>query len=507
MSANAPVSYDRAGTRLADVAIVGSGISGLAAAHRLRELRPDLEVVILEASSRPGGVLQTERRDGFVIEAAADSFITTMPWAIDLCRRLGLEDRIIETAPEHRRAFVVRRGRLMPIPDGLMIMAPNRIGPLVSTPILSPLGKLRMAWERFVPPGDGGDESLASFARRRFGREAFDRLIQPMVSGMYTGDPECLSVKATMPRFLDMEREHGSLIRAMRRNRATGREGDPRGSGARYSLFVGLRGGMSDLVDALVSSLGAASIECGAIVQHIARDPIGGWRLSLASGGTVLASGLILATPVPRASALLAGIDRTLSDLLDRIPTSRTAIATLGYRRDQIAHPLDGFGFVVPSVEGSPILSGSFSSVKFPGRSPEGHALIRVFLGGVIRSGILEKDDPSLMDLAHRELSRLLAIRGEPVLRQLHRWSGVMPQYQVGHLERVAEIDRRIQSLHGLALAGNALRGVGIPQCIQSGEHAAELLARALPTSRSQGECRHAGAASLHSIGRRSNKE
>ena len=229
------------------VVVVGGGITGLAAAHRLGELDPRLRVLVLESSARPGGVLRTVRTDGFLIEASADSFLTALPYGLNLCRRVGLDDEVIPTDPAHRRAFVVARGRLAPIPDGLMIMAPTRLWPMVTTPIMGPWGKLRMGLEYFVRPGDGRDESLAAFARRRFGKEAYERLIQPLVGGMYTGDPERLSVQATMPRFQEMETHHGSLIRGSLRERAARGKSASRtaGSGARYGLFVGLRRGRS----------------------------------------------------------------------------------------------------------------------------------------------------------------------------------------------------------------------------------------------------------------------
>ncbi|WP_165067212.1 protoporphyrinogen oxidase [Paludisphaera rhizosphaerae] len=516
-----------------DVAIIGGGITGLAAAHRLREIAPDLTVAVLEAGDRPGGVLGTIRRDGYLIEQSADSFITNVPWAIDLCRRLGLEDRLIQTDERHRRSFVVRKGKLEPIPDGLIIMAPSKIGPMARTRILSIPGKLRLAMERVLPKGDGADESLASFARRRFGREAYDRLIQPLVGGMYTGDPERLSVKATMPRFLEMEQNHGSLIKAMS---AAGKKEGPKagGSGARYGLFVGLEGGMSELVAALVASLPEGAVRTGAKVERMEREG-NGWRLRMrtsdvfpprggrqtaqrsdegddqrriaeyasdpqASGPPPLirpfgppspargegrddpndgvrARAVLLATPPRAAGGLLRDVDADVAAMLDGIVSTSSAIVSLGYRREQIAHPLDGFGFVVPFVENRAILSGSFSSVKFAGRAPEGSVLIRVFMGGAKRSDLVDAPDVELVRIASAELASLLGIRGEPELGNVSRWKSAMPQYEVGHLERVAEIERRIEGIDGLELAGNWLAGVGVPMCVRAGEQAAERIA------------------------------
>lgn len=459
------------------VAVIGAGITGLSAALRLRERLPEAELAVFDASSRPGGVVQTTCQEGYLIESSADSFITSLPWAVQLCQRLGLENRLIETDATHRRAFVVRRGRLLPIPDGLMIMAPSRIGPLVTTPILSPWGKLRMVAEAFVPKGEGQDESLASFVRRRFGREAFDRLIQPLVGGMYTGDPERLSVRATMPRFLEMEQQYGSLIRAMRRKPTTRDAAGP-SSGARYSLFVGLAGGLSELVDALVRALPAGAIQLNTQVERLTRDGDGPWRLSFAEGGAPACfDHVVIAASVRQTQRLLNSVDPELSADFENVPSAGSAIASLGYLRDQIQHPLDGFGFVVPQIERRPILSGSFSSVKFPGRAPPGHVLIRVFLGGAARPDLLQRDDAALVETAHEELARLLGIDQKPVFSCLNRWNQAMPQYQVGHLEWVASVRSRLAQWPGLELAGNAYEGVGVPQCIHSGEQAAERIA------------------------------
>lgn len=462
--------------------IVGGGITGLAAANRLREIDPDARVLVLEAAPRPGGVLSTVQADGFLMEESADSFLTALPDGLNLCRRVGLADEVIPTDPAHRRAFVVSRGRLVPIPDGLMIMAPTRLGPMATTPILSPWGKLRMGMEYFLKPGSGGDESLAAFARRRFGKEAYERLIQPLVGGMYTGDPERLSVQATMPRFQEMEAKHGSLIRGSLRERKRREKGASgiAGSGARYGLFVGLRRGTTSLVDSLVKRLPEDSIRCGVTVDRLERTTDGRWLVHADGAGApaVLDAGaVILATPVRAAGRLLAEVDAKLSDWLSRIPSTSCVIVSLGYRREQIAHALDGFGFVVPKVENRQILSGSFSSVKFPGRAPEGAVLLRAFLGGAFHADIVDRDDDELTGIAERELGELLGISGPPIIRRIKRWPLVMPQYELGHVELVREIEQSVAAHRGLELAGNAYHGVGVPQCIQSGEQAAERVA------------------------------
>lgn len=460
------------------VVVVGGGISGLAAAHRLIEIAPGTSVRVLEAGERPGGVLRTVRRDGFLIDESADSFLTAAPGALDLCRRLGIEDQLIPTDPNHRRAFVASRGKLAPIPDGLMIMSPSRLLPLATTPILGPLGKLRMVMEPFVGRGPEGDESLEAFAVRRFGRQAFERLIQPLLGGMYTGDPAKLSLLATMPRFREVERTRGSLIRAALADRRKRRSAGV-GSGARYGLFVGLREGMASLVDALTDKLPPGAVRCGAKVKKLSRTPDGRWRLELAGprGESIEADGVAVATPARAAGRLVAGVDGELAARLERIGSTSCAVVSLAYRREQVAHRLDGFGFVVPRVERMRVLSGSFSSIKFSGRAAEGCVLFRAFLGGVFQPELLGLADEELAATASGELSKLLGIQGEPVFSHLSRWVDVMPQYEVGHLDLVAEIEDRVARVPGLELAGNAYRGVGVPQCVHAGERAAERLA------------------------------
>ena len=457
--------------------MIGGGITGLAAAHRLVELEPALDVMLFEAGSRLGGVLETVKSNGFSLERSADNFITNVPWAVDLCRRIGFEDQLVRTNDTHRQAFVVRKGRLHKIPEGFLIMAPSRIWPVLTTPILSWRAKLRLAWEYFVPRcKSDDDESLASFAIRRLGRETYERLVQPLVGGIYTADPEKLSVKATMPRFLDMEREHGGLIRGAWKQAAARRSQDGSSSGARYSMFMTPRDGLTSLVDALAARLPEDAVRLNSPVEQLNQKVDGGWTL-LIGGDTaccVDVDALILTTPAHRSARLLADIDSDLAAQLDRIPHTPVAIVSLGYQREQIGHPLDGFGFVVPHVENRKILSGSFSSVKYPGRAPDGCELIRVFIGGACQPELAELPDDQLRDIATSELRELLDIEGGPIFDHISRWPPIMPQYCLGHCELVEQIESRTTDLKGLHLAGNAYHGVGMPNCIHSGEQAAE---------------------------------
>jgi len=454
------------------IAVIGGGISGLAAAHRLAELQPAVKVTLFEASHRLGGVLETIRRDGFLIERSADMFTTKDPWAWDLCRRVGLEEQLLNTNAAFRRSFVVHRGKLVPIPEGFTLMSPAKMLPVLKTPLLSWSGKARLAWERFVPPRrDGTDESLHDFATRRLGREVYDRLVQPLIGGIYTADPTRLSMQAAMPEFVAMEKEFGNLTRGMREKATkTIREG----TGARYGMFLALRDGMSSLIDAIANHLPADCVQLNSSIQRIRRHE-NHWQLTVDGESEPREfDALILATRAPHAAALLQEADSRLSDALASIQYASAAVPILGYRRDQITHPLDGFGFVVPFVEKRQILSGSFTSIKFPARAPDDSVLFRVFIGGACQEELVGLTDDELYEIAKRELAELLGVRGEPQVRELVRWNHAMPQYHLGHLDRIAKIEQIASSLPAFALAGNAYRGVGIPFCVRSGELAAE---------------------------------
>lgn len=464
------------------VAVVGGGITGLAAAHRLHELEPSWEIALFESADRLGGVMQTEHCDGFCIERGPDSMITQMPWGLDLCRRIGFSDELIGTNSVHRKTYVVRDGRLLQLPEGLAVMAPSRFWPVVTTPILSIPGKLRLGWEYFVRSQTGAeDTSLAEFARRRVGREAFERLVQPLASGIYMGDPERLSVRAAFPRFVEMETKHGSLIRGTRISK---QQQPPNGdSGPRYSLFVAPRQGMSSLIDAIAARIPQETVRLNHRIEEINRLPHG-WALS--SQGpegepkTEHFDAVVVATNASAASRLFSGVSNDLSTELREIEHSGCVVVVLAYDRSQIAHALDGFGFVVPHVENRQVLACTFSSVKYDHRAPKDNVLLRVFLGGTCRPEAMDMSDESLLRTVSSELEPLLGITGQPKLMRISRWPSVMPQYNVGHLDRVERIETAAEQLPRLALAGNAYRGVGIPHCIHSGEQAAEKLSQEL---------------------------
>ena len=469
---------DQGGQRVAGdrrrIAVIGGGISGLAAAHALVELSASLDVRLFEAADRLGGVLDTRHEEGYLIEQSADMLASEPGSAVELCERIGLGEELIATNPQHRRALVVRRGRLYPVPEGFQLLAPARIAPLLRTPLLSPWGKLRLACEPLVRRRRGDrEESLAQFARRRLGREVYQRLVEPLVGGIYTADPERLSVDATLGRFVEMERRFGSLLGGLRRQAAASNTVQ----GARYGLFVAPREGMSQLVAAIAARLPTGAVVLGTPVTSIRPAATGGWTISLGQGADAAREesfdAVIVAAPAATAARLLEATDRELAGELRAVTSASSAVVCLGYAREAIGHPLDAFGLVVPQIERRPILAASFSSVKFAGRAPAGKVLMRVFLGGALNPQVVDADDTRLIDIATSELAELLAIRAAPELVRVVRWRHAMPQYTLGHLARIARIDDRLGRWPGLALAGNTYRGVGIAYCVRSGEAAA----------------------------------
>ena len=455
--------------------IVGGGIAGLTAAHRAveisRERETALELTVLEARDRLGGTIETEHAGGFLVETGPDSFLSEKPWALALCRRIGLESRLVGTDDRFRRVFVWFGKRLHPVPDGFQLLAPTRLTPFITSSLFSWPGKLRMALDVILPRGGGGDESLGEFVRRRLGREALERIAQPLVAGIYTADPDELSLLATMPRFVELERRERSLIvglwKASRKAPAAST------SGARWSLFVSLAGGMGELIAALASRLPADAVRLKHRVGGIERRGVH-WRVTTEEAGAIDADAVIVATETHAASRLLRYVDPPLATMLEMIPYASSATVSLGYRRADVPHPLDGFGFVVPRAEHRDLLACTFSSVKYPGRAPERHVLIRCFVGGALNAAALERSDDEIVERVRRELGEALGITAAPMLTRVARHPASMPQYAVGHLTTVETIERRLAAIPGLLLAGGGYRGVGIADCVRSGEAAAD---------------------------------
>lgn len=470
------------------VVIIGGGITGLATAHRLLERSQDsgkqVDLTLLEASRRVGGIVKTRQWEGFLLEDGPDSFISEKPEALALVKRLGLESHLLETNEQNRRSFIVRKGRLLPVPEGFQLLAPSRLWPFIKSDIFSWPGKARMALDLLLPRrrqnGDA-DESLAHFVRRRLGNEALERMAQPMVGGIYTADPERLSLQATMPRFLHMEHEHRSLISALRRGSNSAGNDNSSTSGARYSLFLSFDRGMQVLTDALEQRISSqVCIRLNTAVDSIELEDARSspkWKLTTSGNETINADAVCLALPAYVSCNLLSELDSRLAAELSGISYASSATINLGFKREDIPHPLDGFGFVVPFIEKRSLIACTFSSVKFAGRAPAGHTLLRAFVGGALQPEVINLNEAELLMRVLGDLRDLLGIEQAPLFAEVTNWERSMPQYHVGHLERVKRIQERAAVLPGLVLAGNAYSGLGIPDCIRSGEAAAEMIA------------------------------
>ena len=461
----------RGGAGGVNVVVIGGGIAGLAAARRLVEHLPDSRPLLLESGLELGGKLRTEHVDGFVIEASADSFLSRKPRGVGLCEELGLRDQLVGRRPEYARTFVRRGRELHPLPEGLSGMIPTNLDALAESALLSPAGRSRLAEEVDLPPDTNrGDESVASFVSRRLGAEAYAYLVEPLMSGIYGGDGEQLSLQATFPQLRELELHHGSVLKGL--SAASGSEGG-------YPPFVSLASGVGTLVRELVHVLGdRVELTLGARAVSLRRRSHD-YVVGLERGAVLGADAVILAVPAYVAAPLLAGVDPVLAVLHDEMPYASSAVVTLAYRGDDVAHPLDGYGYVVPRVEDTDVVACTWTSRKWENRAPAGSVLLRVYAGRVGRKDVTLLSDDDLLAGAGEEV-RVLGIEAEPILTRVHRWQKGMPQYVLGHPERLERIDTALAEHPGLAVAGAAYRGVGIPDCIRSGEEAADAVVRAL---------------------------
>jgi oxygen-dependent protoporphyrinogen oxidase len=449
---------------MSSVIIAGGGITGLSAAYRLKQTAPGIAITVLEKTNRLGGIVHTVRENGFVVEAGPDSFLASKPCALRLCCDLGISDHLITPSPRNRGSFVLHDGQLFPLPDGLTGLVPSRLEPLLDSELLSPAAKARLAKEVDVAPAPGsGDESLADFVDRRFGREVYERLIEPLMAGIYAGDGACLSLMATFPQLREMEREYGSVLRAMAARPAAG-------AGNRTG-FMAPQTGMQEIIDALSRALDGVDIRPGETVRELTPST-NGWSV-LTNSGVHTADAVILAVPTAVAGGAISHFDPVLGAGLTSIPSASSAIVALAFRRAGIRHSLRGFGYIVPRAETRPALACTWVSSKWSGRAPSGYVLVRVFLGRFGQDHVLDTPDDGLVGAAREELRRTLGIAAPPEHCWLFRWPHVMPQYLVGHRARVAVMSARVAEMPGLYLAGNGYTGVGIPDCIRSAEDAA----------------------------------
>lgn len=453
------------------IAIIGGGISGLSAAFALEKQRRNgvpLEYVLFESSPRLGGVLVTDHVDGCLIEAGPDSFLTEKPWASDLCREIGLGDQLIGSNDADRKTYILVKGRLTVIPDGLMFMVPTKILPTVFSPLFSLGAKLRMAREWFHPPHKAvSDETVAAFVERHYGPEMVDRLADPLLSGVYGGEARHLSLRAVLPRFAEMEKNHGSLGRAML---AARRKMGQAPKGSAKPLFTSLTHGMQQMVDALVARLTPAALHTGTRVASLQRQEEG-WSV-LANGTTSAFDAIVLATPASIAAGLTQDFSPELASELAGIQYTSSITVNLGFDQKVRASLPPGFGFLVPRSEGKQMLAATFVHNKFPHRAPEDRALLRCFIGGARSAEAWGLSDDDLVRAVREELRQVLGLTDAPLFTRVYRWNGAMAQYGVGHLERLQRIENLLTQFPGLALAGNGYRGIGVPDCIRSGSDA-----------------------------------
>jgi oxygen-dependent protoporphyrinogen oxidase len=454
------------------IAIIGGGISGLAAAFALEKRRRqgvELEYALFESSPRLGGVLLTERIDGCLVEAGPDSFLTEKPWAADLCREIGLGDQLISSNDHARKTYILVKNRLVPMPDGLMFMVPTRILPALWSPLFSTRTKFRMLREWFHPRKTSiADESVASFVERHYGPEMVDRLADPLLSGVYGGEAGKLSLRAVLPRFAEMEATHGSLGRAL--------TSAIRKSSPAKPLFTSLQNGMQQLVDAIVSHLPPSALHRNTPVQAIQQQDRG-WVVSAGYSSDHF-DAVIIAISAPAATRL--GLPATLNSALSAIEYTSSVTVTLAYDQPARQSLPPGFGFLVPRSEGKRLLAATFVHNKFPHRAPEDRALLRCFLGGARDQTILDQSDDDILRIVRQELLPILNLTAKPLFTRVYRWSNAMAQYNVGHIERIQAIEKICRELPGLALAGNAYHGIGVPDCVRSGADAASHILQAL---------------------------
>jgi oxygen-dependent protoporphyrinogen oxidase len=466
---------ERAGAA-AHIAIIGGGITGLSAAWYLQEQAAqvglDLRYTLLEQSDRWGGIIRTEQVDGsgsepFVIEAGPDSFLTQKPWALQLAKELGLADRLLDTNDAQRKVFVLKKGKLLPLPDGVLLIIPTEFWPFITSPLISWPGKLRMGLDWLIPPRtDGQDETIAEFVSRRLGAEAVDRLAEPLMSGIYNAEADRQSVLATFPRFREVEEKYGSLIRGMAAARKA-RRNTPR---PEHAMFVSLRGGTQELVETLLGRLtGDLRLRTG--VEGITRQD-GCYCLHLTGGERLDAEAVILSTPAYTAAGLLRDLAPQAADRLKAIRYVSTGTLSLAFRRADVHHPLNGFGLVIPRSEQRPINAITWTSTKFHHRAPANHVLLRVFFGGSRHPEMMQKDDTELLAIARAELKVLMDIEAEPVLHRIFRWHESNPQYDTEHLDHVSAIEADLPP--GLYVAGSAYRGIGIPDCVHQAQQTVE---------------------------------
>lgn len=456
------------------ILIAGGGISGLSAALELQDR--GATVTLVEAGSRFGGPLHTEQIDDYQVDTGPDSFLSSKPDGIALIERLGLQDRVINTRPDGGGTFILRKGRLVPLPEGITLLVPTQFRAVATTPLLTPLGKLRLLLDYVLPARTSGpEESVGDFVKRRMGRQAFEQLAEPLLSGIYAGDAAKLSLQSTFPRLLDVEQQYGGIIKGAIAQRKAAKQRSTSPTAPRYSPFVSLEGGLGELIDRLVAELEPSDIRLDTALTSM--EPAAeGYLATLSDGTSLTVNGVILATPAAASADLIEQLIPPLATTLREIPYVSSATVSMAFRQSDVEGKQGGRGFVIPRVEGRKLTAMTWSSNKFAGRVPDGIALLRGFVGRAGQEETAFLPEEELIRLVRSELATITGITAEPVMAKSFRWHRTLPQYNIGHKDRLERIERTLSSHPRLAVTGSAYRGVGIPDCIGNARREATAL-------------------------------
>ncbi|HUL37578.1 MAG TPA: protoporphyrinogen oxidase [Thermodesulfobacteriota bacterium] len=473
------------------IIIIGGGVAGLGAAYKITRAASeghDIHFVLLEKDKRLGGKIQTEivpdpsEKGRFVIDGGPDCFLTEKPACHRIAKLAGIFDDELPTDDSRRRTWILSRGKLHQMPDGVMMFAPTKFVPFATTGLFSWPGKIRMAMDLFIPPkkvvpGELNDETLESFVVRRMGRECLDRLAEPLVGGVHASDPKQMSLAATFPRLLEMEQNYGSLLKAFiavrHKVEEMRRKYPPKPGEKPRTFFTSFANGMQELTDRMADAAGRERIRTGMTVASLRRTR-GAWSAQLSDGSVIEGDAVILATESWAAEPLIRPLDAAIADGLAAIPTSSSATVSIAFNEEEVGFDLNAFGVLCPLVEGRALMAATYSSTKWPGRAPKGKVLLRGFVGGPHNQQILKRSDEELVQIVHAEFREIVGLNpyAKPLFSRVFRWHLGMPQYTLGHLDRVSLIEDRSAHIPGLALAGGSYRGVGVPNCIESGERA-----------------------------------
>ena len=465
------------------VVVVGGGVAGLGAAFKVKRAADegcDVSFTLVEKDPRLGGKLMTERVGDFIVDGGSDAFIAQKPAVMRVAKLAGFDGDQMPSDESRKKTLILKKGQLIEMPDGVMQFAPTKFWPFATTRLFSWPGKIRAGMDLFipkkkVPAGELNDESLESLVVRRMGREILDRLAEPLVGGVHASDPALMSLAATFPNLLEMEQKHGNLIKGFLAQRKLAEEmkrkypADPKKPRTFFNTF---KEGMQELPDGMAAAAGAENIRTGVSATRLECLEGDGWRVHLSDGGSLEADAVVIATEGWAASDLVATVDSELCDLIATIPHSSSATVSLGFDTDDLGFSLDAFGVLCPEIEHRALMAATYSSTKWPNRAPKGKALLRGFVGGPHNQDIMDRTDEEIIEITKSEMRSILGLKVEPVFARVYRWVNGMPQYTMGHLDRVAQIEHRVSMIPTLGIGGGSYRGVGIANCIESGEAA-----------------------------------